>query len=262
MIQSTTNYEIFKKMSCNRQVLEQAVRHLMASIQMKDMLKLRPIIVNKDMEVLDGQHRLEAAKRLHKTIYYTIDDKSETEDVILLNANQKNWAMEDYLNFHYNQGIPAYVGMRRFLEENNMSYRMFKMLHGEDNTAEGKNFKNGTMKQITKQEFDKVLSLNSECHEIIEFLKMRRSDLWKVFKSSLFIRAMARFLTRKDIDYEDLKKNLEVKIDAVGPRSGVGGYYLMFVQIYNFRKRDAIPVEEDEDRNDFFDRIPKARKSI
>lgn len=249
-------------MTCNRQVLEQSVRHLMASIQMKDMLKLRPIIVNKNMEVLDGQHRLEAAKRLHKPVYYTIDDKSEVQDVILLNANQKNWAMEDYLNFHYNQANSPYVELKNFLQEHNMAYRMFKMLQGEDNGPQDKAFKNGSMKSISKEQFTHILSLDAEVKELTEFLKARRSDSWKVFASSFFIRALARFLTRKDVDYEDLKRNLEIKIDTLGPRSGVGGYYLMFVQVYNFRKRDAIPVEEDEARSDFFDRIPRARKSI
>src|ERR1700742_2697053 len=99
MIKSTNDYTIFKKSPSNRDIEDPHVRSIMASISIKDMLHLRPILVNSNMEVLDGQHRLEAARRLNAKIYYQIETKSEDADIILLNAHQKNWKTECYFNY-------------------------------------------------------------------------------------------------------------------------------------------------------------------
>lgn len=70
----TREYRKFKLIKGNRIVDENHVRALMKSMRNKDLLI--PIAVNSKMEVLDGQHRLEARKRLAYDVpyYWTGDD--------------------------------------------------------------------------------------------------------------------------------------------------------------------------------------------
>ena len=94
----TSDYSIFKKHESNRVINELALRKLINSIKSKNMLELRPILVDSQMRVIDGQHRLEAAKALRVPIFYLMKKESESLDIILLNT-QKRWSIEDYLNF-------------------------------------------------------------------------------------------------------------------------------------------------------------------
>ena len=71
-VYKTNNYDIFKLMPNNRNVNLTHVGRLKLSF--KEMYLISPIIVNSRMEIIDGQHRLHAAKELNLPIYYIIVD--------------------------------------------------------------------------------------------------------------------------------------------------------------------------------------------
>ncbi len=94
----TTDYSKFKKTRGNRPVDEAHVQQLKKLIEEKDLYD--PIRVNKNMEVVDGQHTLEARKQLDLKIPYIIMDSEDPLDVARLNTGRKNWSMNDYLGQH------------------------------------------------------------------------------------------------------------------------------------------------------------------
>ena len=94
----TTDYSKFKKARGNRPVDDTHVRQLKALIAEKDLKD--PIRVNKNMEVIDGQHTLQARKELELVVPYIIIDSNDPLDVARLNTGRKNWSMEAYLNHH------------------------------------------------------------------------------------------------------------------------------------------------------------------
>ena len=94
----TTNYSKFKKTRGNRPVDEAHVQQLKKLIAEKDLYD--PIRVNKNMEVVDGQHTLEARKQLDLKVPYIIMDSDDPLDVARLNTGRKNWSMENYLDQH------------------------------------------------------------------------------------------------------------------------------------------------------------------
>lgn len=71
-ILKTKDYGSFKEINSNREVDQRHVRSLVAAIEQKNLLHVNPIVCNADMEVIDGQHRLEAARALGVEIYYTL----------------------------------------------------------------------------------------------------------------------------------------------------------------------------------------------
>ena len=94
----TTDYTKFKKTRGNRPVDPTHVEQLKKLISDKDLFD--PIRVNKDMEVIDGQHTLEARKQLDLKVPYIIMDSEDPLDVARLNTGRKNWSMMNYLDQH------------------------------------------------------------------------------------------------------------------------------------------------------------------
>jgi hypothetical protein len=63
------------------------------------MLEMHPIIVDADLGIHDGQHRLEAARFLDEYIYYYIKENITPNDTILLNTARSNWKLIDYIYY-------------------------------------------------------------------------------------------------------------------------------------------------------------------
>lgn len=94
-IQSTTNYNQFNKLVGNREIHEGHVQNLVISMQKYYMPV--PIVVNSKMEVVEGQHRIEACKRLNLPVYYIIDENANLQDVHELNKYRRSWSTLDFL---------------------------------------------------------------------------------------------------------------------------------------------------------------------
>jgi len=71
-VKFTQNLGMFKLHNVNREVDTPRVKRITDSMK-KDGLKLVPIIVNSNYVVVDGQHRLTAAKEAGKGIYFIVD---------------------------------------------------------------------------------------------------------------------------------------------------------------------------------------------
>lgn len=119
-IHKTTDYGKFKVLDGNRDVNEEHLRRLTRSIDDEDLLQYNPIIINKNHEVLDGQHRLAAAKKLELPIYYLVKDKGILSDAHRLNANVRQWNLYDYLESYIKQGKQEYIKLKNFMEIYNL----------------------------------------------------------------------------------------------------------------------------------------------
>ena len=73
------------------------------------------------MHIIDGQHRLEAAKKLGFPIFYEVQQDLKHEDMFILNKNQKNWGAKDYINYYCEQNYPEYVKLASFAREKKLS---------------------------------------------------------------------------------------------------------------------------------------------
>lgn len=107
-IKYTNDLDKFVIMKENREVNQSHVKKLMDAINQNNLLKFNPILVDRHMRVLDGQHRLMAVKELKKGIYYIVCDEEPEETMVLLNTTSKNWSMLDYCNHWSKRGRKSY----------------------------------------------------------------------------------------------------------------------------------------------------------
>ena len=106
----TKNYSMFKKVRGNRDVDPVHVARIVKLIAQRD--TKNPIIVNKKMEVLDGQHTLEARKQLGLDVYYLISESTDALDVAAMNTGKRNWGLKNHLDMHCDRGKPDYQIVR------------------------------------------------------------------------------------------------------------------------------------------------------
>ncbi len=143
----TTDYDAFQLITANREVDKSHVAKLVESIKKENLLHLMPIKVNMQLEIIDGQHRLEAARILQVPIYYQMADELTEEHIRTLNANSKNWAGSDYLNYWTVKGRPAYVELSRFMKHHpRIKLTSARYLVGANNPGPGAEFKDGRFK--------------------------------------------------------------------------------------------------------------------
>lgn len=253
-ILKTTNYDMFNKSDYNRPILEKNVLKLMRSLKAKNLLKNRPILVDKDLNVQDGQHRLEAAKRLNIPVYYEVQEDLTPEDMVRLNDNQALWNNNNYLNFHVQKGNLEYIKLNNFLKEHKISLATAFAILGQkqfgrpkyrDMTDEEPNiFKAGKFVfPANADQLDAVDILNKS-RQIIDYAMPKLEGQNKYLEGPHFRRALYIFLSIKAVDFDVFMQKLQQRLDLVRPCSRISDFVTILKQIYNFRNRNPITLEE------------------
>jgi len=233
VIYKTKNYDIFKYKDCNRKIGHLKVKNLIKSIKKENYLHLQNITVNEDFEVLDGQHRLEAAKFLNLEIFYAIIKEEEGSELIaLLNANQAPWVAGDFLNFWINHGKTEYIKLKQFMDKNkfNITQGLIWAKDGSQYTRE--EFKKGNFVFANASSDEKALIY---ANHYIKYLKETNYKPIKLYKHSPFHKALKIFFSSDAVDNDFfIKKATEVPF-TIRFSSCEQEYVSQLVEIYNYK---------------------------
>ncbi len=115
-IYETTDYSKFRVIIGNRKVEPSRVKNIVNSIQAVG-FRMVPIVVNKKMEVIDGQGRLAALRELGMPVYYIIDHDAGIEECQWLNIGCKNWNIRDFINCYAACGDDNYIALLSLYDE-------------------------------------------------------------------------------------------------------------------------------------------------
>jgi len=246
MIKETIDYEIFKKHGHNRELVESNVMKIMRSIQIKNLLEYRPILVNSKMEIIDGQHRLEAAKRLGIRVFYEVKKDAEMSDIVLLNDNLKTWHREDYLNYYCTEGLEHYKKLNSFMNKNNVNVTTALVVLGrKTNGVDGnKSFKQGKFifpSAVEEIESVKILEFSQQ---IIDYINPKLEGNHRYIHGASFRRGLYKFLSIKAVEQSVFMEKIYYRMDLIRPCSRVSDFINIFKMIYNFRNRNPITLDE------------------
>lgn len=113
-IQRTTDYGKFSLHEKNRRLNYNKIEKLAEAMKKKNLLPLFPIVVNSKMEILDGQHRFEAAKRAKVTVSFVVSNqKYDIEHVADSNNFQSHWQLSDYVNYYVKENKLDYITLQK-----------------------------------------------------------------------------------------------------------------------------------------------------
>lgn len=244
-IKSTKDYFIFKKHESNRPLDPSNLKKIKASLQAKNLMKFKPILVDGQMHVIDGQHRIEAAKILGIEVYYQINEEADTEDILLINATQKKWSREDYLNYLVSTGNQEYLKIKEFCDKHAITLSEYlRMDRQQTSQHSGKidSFRLGTYKF---PEGEKLEFLEKTLVNIAKVYDKLNSYLIKAktfTKTVMFKRALIDFVNKEEVQIDIFLHKLTYKLEALHGCADSLSYLIMFKDIYNWKNNNPIEI--------------------
>lgn len=186
MAESTTDYSKFHILLGNRRVNKAHVGNLAKSMALyPDLFAIRPILVNKQFEVIDGQHRLQAAKNLGVPVWYEVGGDIKTEDAVILNEHQRNWTALDYARSYAARGSEDYKEFLRAHEAHPLvPLHVIMRYLGGPSKDQMSNFRRGDFKSITADIGEVYLEMLEELIELYPRFGMNApaSAMFRVFQ--------------------------------------------------------------------------------
>jgi len=219
------DYSVFKIAVGNRSVNEPHLQRLIKSFQNNYLGTT--ITVNENYEIIDGQHRFFACKKLGLDFNVDIKKGYGVAEMQILNVNSKNWTCYDYLESYVQQGNKDYIIFNNFLKKYKLPITICIQILGNQSGSAVKVFQNGKLK---------IKDLhNAECTaESLQLIGLYYKDYLK----RSFINAIIKLSRNKDFDVEEFAEKL--KTNDIKAYSKVEDYIIGIEQIYNYRKRNKI----------------------
>ena len=231
-IQKTTEYSRFKFIGGNRKINLTHLQHLIDSIAKEDMLAYNPIVINGKDEIIDGQHRLLAAKNLKKPIYYQVLSGANLVNVQLFNANLRAWGMKDYLESYIALGKKEYKTLKEFslTYELPLSVAMGVLVGGKFRSRDYlRKFKEGDFKV---KNYKKAVRRGQAIKEYKDYTE---GAIWK---SRDFILALTKVW--KYIRHKTFLKSVIKYGGKIRRYENAYDYLRRFEEIYNYHKRKRL----------------------
>lgn len=140
----TSDYSIFNLSKFNRNIL---LRNEM--IKQAEEGFVAPIIVNENYTVIDGQHRLEASKKVGVPVEFIVKPGLGDHDIVRMNTVQKPWSLQNYIESYANQGKTEYMKLVGLIKEKYSNVTVISNIAVDSPTNANvakKVIKNGTFK--------------------------------------------------------------------------------------------------------------------
>lgn len=205
IIFGTYDYSIFKNyIGVQRDVKQSNVKSIIESIEIKEMIL--PIIVNENMQVIDGHHLLIARKQSKLPIYYTILEGYSEKEIRLINSHRKNWMSIDLLkSYQYDLKSKVYPYVETICIKNNIPSNIVNLILSK-NTMEGTKSNNRTLqKQLFKDDTTNWANLDTVVKRIGIYKKYAKSmRSHRYFYSALF--------ANPKLDCTELEKAVEYSV--------------------------------------------------
>ncbi len=233
----TNDLKKFKYFEYNRQIESSNVNKLVRSISKNNLLEENPILVTKDMYVIDGQHRLEACKKLQIPVFYKVCENYKPEDLITFNAAKSIWRAESYANYYANQGNIEYIKLLDFCKKHGISVAVFVDCFFGGKNAQS--LKEGDFEFDKYEVFGDWLKKARECQDFIrENCNVVSNNGGRLFvNSGRFLGALIDIF-KFGADFESFKSNLILLSHKLKPCTSKSFYIEIFLDIYNHCKRD------------------------
>lgn len=226
-IKVTNKYEMFKKLDGNREADDKRVEKIKKSISKVGYIT-SPILVNQNMEIIDGQGRFEALKQLQLPVEYIVQDNIGIKECVAMNIYQTNWKLIDYIKSYADRGVQSYIYVIDLMQRFNISnVSIIAVALQSIYKFDDKMIRNGTL-EITQEQYEKTLKK-------LEFFR----DIWEgyndVKRIGLFFKGILYCSEIEGIDLNRLKeKSIEVlQLGKLPPIPTVEEVIQFIEEVYN-----------------------------
>lgn len=231
---TTENYGMFKPLIDNREVKTRTTQKIVESIKTVGYIT-NPIIVNEQMQIIDGQNRLEALKSLGMPVDYVIVKGAGINHCRALNINQSNWTTMDYIKSYANGGNTSYKYLLNLIE----AYPQMKLsvivfaVNGSVGQGAGTSLKRGLFS------CDETQYANAQ--KRLEFLTSMTNTIRQVDGNSGFLEcAVIYAYIDPEVDNVRLQTNLIKYAHTIKPIATFDMALDALEEVYNYRSRRKV----------------------
>jgi len=233
-VQLYSTYDsLFRCLAENRVLNESHVLALMESYE-KDGYLFTIIFVNERLEIIDGQHRYEAARRKKLPVYFMVMPGWGIKEVTMLNMNSRNWTILDFMETHAKAGNPNYVRFKEFYDSFEFDVTVCQLIitgKRSGRIASTDTFRSGLMQVDEQLLTDAYLKAN----KILE-MKQFHPNGWK---SRNMVEAMLALFNTRGYEHDHLVLKLSTYPEVLLAKAKslrVEEYLSIFRDKYNFRR--------------------------
>lgn len=232
-IYSTAHMGYFTFLEENRPLNEAHVLSLMDSF-VKDGYLFTIVYVNELLQVIDGQHRYEAARRLGLPISFMVMPGWGIREVTVLNVNSRNWTLYDFLVSYTRSGNPNYARFKQFCDQHAFELTTSQLIvtgKRAGRRSPNDSFRSGKLVVSEAQLSDAVSTAGK-----IADMQLFHPLGWK---SRNFVEAMLTLFALKEYSHEGMLERLAAHPDLLLAKARslrVDEYLKIFVEKYNYRR--------------------------
>lgn len=248
-VYKTNDLSIFKQIDGNRVPNLQHIKRLADSIRVHGM-KCNPILVNENYQVIDGQHRLMAAKESDSFVYYIIINGYSLDEVHTLNLNQKNWSKRDFMDGYANMGLNSYVKLKKFVDKNedfafSDCISLCSNLSSSGNSSSNAFRTSRTNKINLKEVFEegtwigRDFELGQEWANKIRMIK----PYYDGYSRSAFVGTMISLFQNENFDFNEFMHKVRLQPTALVDCASREQYKTLIEDIYNYRSRNKVSLK-------------------
>jgi len=239
-IYKTNDLDRFELMKSNRKPFESHIQKIIVNIKRFGML-CNPILVNENMEVIDGQHRLIAARRNKGFVYYIVADGYSLEQVKALNLQQKNWTPTDFLKSYSSLGIFDYQSVLDFKQKHEV-FSVSNCVHLCSQTTD-----NSITGYSSPNNGSKISAFRNGLFKIgnMKTAEKYAEDIKKIGKyydglSSSFVCTMIYLFKKDCFDFDEFMKKLKLQPTELKKCATRQQYKELIEKIYNYRRKNKV----------------------
>lgn len=226
-IQETQDYTLFRRIKGNRIVSQPHVKRLLEAIKNDpEAITYNPVIVNENMEIVDGQHRLEAIKKLELPVYYIQVNDLGLSTVQKLNSLSKMWSPMDYAKSFAENGNEDYRIYIDFKVKFKFNHDVLMRYLALDTPMTGSLFKQGkfTVPNVARS------------YELATYLQ----DLQQFYERAAYRNAASGFIivaSSPNYEHKRMYRQMKQYGHLLNEQALAVDYAREFERIYNYRQR-------------------------
>jgi len=229
-VKMTNDYGLFSFISGNRDINDYQLARLTKSID-EQYLQV-PIVVNEKKQIIDGQHRFEAAKKLNEPVFFIELPGLRLKEVHRLNTNSKNWTANEYMNGYSRLGYPDYVEYKQFKSEYGFGHNETMAL------LKGATRSGGTLVNSFRDGVFKIEDYNEAVRKADKITMVGK--YYDGYKRRAFVYAMLDLFRNPDYNHAEFLNKLSFQAIRMIDCTNVGQYMMLIEDIYNFKSRNKI----------------------
>lgn len=238
-----TNLDRFRFHDVNREIddtiSKREIREMAEDMKVNGFRFTEPIVVTKNFWIIDGQHRVEAAKAAGVGIYYVIDEsvanspKAIFEAFLIYNRHKKVVRKNDFVHGYSAMGNENFQILQQFGEKYpmfSMTERMLLLRNSGTKNPSKESFQNGKFEIGDVKKAEKWANYLLELKPLFE----------KGYNKSNFVRAMLTILEKKkQFKFDEFLHKVKLRPSSIYLCGDRRSYCEMIEDIYNFKRRES-----------------------